>query len=176
MFSVMPVTIEFIRAGKLRALAVTTASRSEQLPEVPSVSEFVPGYESEFLVRHRRPEGDACGDRPAAQSGGQCRACRSEDEGTVCRPWRHAAAGLARRLRKVHCRGNRKVGQGGQGLGRQGGIGVLLTDYTARKTGKLSTVARFCRVNASLTLRHASSALQPAISTVMCARWNERRK
>jgi tripartite-type tricarboxylate transporter receptor subunit TctC len=46
MFSVMPETIEFIRAGKLRALAVTTASRSEQLPEVPSVSEFVPGYEA----------------------------------------------------------------------------------------------------------------------------------
>jgi tripartite-type tricarboxylate transporter receptor subunit TctC len=37
--------IEFIRAGKLRALAVTTAARSEALPEVPSVGDFVPGYE-----------------------------------------------------------------------------------------------------------------------------------
>jgi tripartite-type tricarboxylate transporter receptor subunit TctC len=39
-------TIEYIRSGKLRALAVTTATRSETLPEIPTVSEFVPGYET----------------------------------------------------------------------------------------------------------------------------------
>lgn len=37
--------IEYIRAGKLRALAVTTAARSEALPAIPTVGEFVPGYE-----------------------------------------------------------------------------------------------------------------------------------
>ena len=37
---------EFIKAGKLRALAVTTAARSEALPELPSVGDFVPGDES----------------------------------------------------------------------------------------------------------------------------------
>jgi tripartite-type tricarboxylate transporter receptor subunit TctC len=37
---------EYIRAGKLRALAVTTATRSEALPDVPAMSEFVPGYEA----------------------------------------------------------------------------------------------------------------------------------
>jgi tripartite-type tricarboxylate transporter receptor subunit TctC len=37
--------IEHIRTGKLRALAVTTATRSEALPDVPSVGEFVPGFE-----------------------------------------------------------------------------------------------------------------------------------
>jgi len=42
----MPSSIEYVRAGKLRALAVTTAIRSEALPDVPSVGEFVPGYES----------------------------------------------------------------------------------------------------------------------------------
>jgi tripartite-type tricarboxylate transporter receptor subunit TctC len=45
MFDVMPSAIQYIRSGKLRALAVTTTGRSEALPEVPSVSEFVPGYE-----------------------------------------------------------------------------------------------------------------------------------
>src|SRR6266699_3102022 len=35
-----------VRSGKLRALAVTTATRSEALPDIPSVSEFVPGYEA----------------------------------------------------------------------------------------------------------------------------------
>jgi len=38
--------IEYIRAGKLRALAVTTAMRSETLPDIPTVAEFVPGYEA----------------------------------------------------------------------------------------------------------------------------------
>jgi tripartite-type tricarboxylate transporter receptor subunit TctC len=45
-FAFMPSSIEFIRAGKLRALAVTTATRSEVLPDVPTVGEFVPGYEA----------------------------------------------------------------------------------------------------------------------------------
>jgi len=39
-------TIEYIRTGKLRALAVTTSIRSEALPEVSTVSEFVPGFEA----------------------------------------------------------------------------------------------------------------------------------
>ena len=46
MFAAMPASIEYIRAGKLRALAVTTATRSEALPDIPTVGEFVPGYEA----------------------------------------------------------------------------------------------------------------------------------
>jgi tripartite-type tricarboxylate transporter receptor subunit TctC len=45
-FSPIPASIEYIRTGKLRALAVTTATRSEALPNIPIVSEFVPGYEA----------------------------------------------------------------------------------------------------------------------------------
>jgi tripartite-type tricarboxylate transporter receptor subunit TctC len=45
-FSPMPAAIEYIKAGKLRALAVTTAERSQALPDVPTVAEFVPGYEA----------------------------------------------------------------------------------------------------------------------------------
>src|SRR5262249_12007179 len=44
-FIATPASIEYIRAGKLRALAVTTATRSEALPDIPTVGEFVPGYE-----------------------------------------------------------------------------------------------------------------------------------
>jgi tripartite-type tricarboxylate transporter receptor subunit TctC len=39
-------SIEYITAGRLRALAVTTATRSEVLPDIPTVNEFVPGYEA----------------------------------------------------------------------------------------------------------------------------------
>jgi len=46
MFGTMPASIEHIRAGKLRALATTTAMRSESLPDVPSVGDFVLGYEA----------------------------------------------------------------------------------------------------------------------------------
>ena len=46
MFEPTLACIEYIRAGTLRALAVTTAARSEQLPDVPTVGEFVPGYEA----------------------------------------------------------------------------------------------------------------------------------
>ena len=45
-FGFLPASIEHIRTGKLRALAVTTATRLEVLPEVPTVGEFVPGYEA----------------------------------------------------------------------------------------------------------------------------------
>ena len=45
MFDVMNSSIEHIRAGSLRALAVTTAKRVEALPDIPTVDDFVPGYE-----------------------------------------------------------------------------------------------------------------------------------
>jgi len=46
MFATMPSSIAYIRAGKLRPLAVTTTTRSDELPEVPTVADFVPGYEA----------------------------------------------------------------------------------------------------------------------------------
>src|SRR5262245_34704806 len=46
MFPNIIAPIEYIRAGRLRALAVTAATRSEALPDLPTVGEFVPGYEA----------------------------------------------------------------------------------------------------------------------------------
>jgi tripartite-type tricarboxylate transporter receptor subunit TctC len=48
-FDNMPSIIQHIRSGALRALAVTTAARSSQLPDVPTVAETVPGYEASAL-------------------------------------------------------------------------------------------------------------------------------
>ena len=47
-FDPIPNSIGYIRAGKVRPLAITSATRSEALPDVPTVSEFVPGYEGSF--------------------------------------------------------------------------------------------------------------------------------
>jgi tripartite-type tricarboxylate transporter receptor subunit TctC len=47
-FAVISSSIEHVRAGKLRALAVTTATRSAVLPDLPTVGDFVPGYEASF--------------------------------------------------------------------------------------------------------------------------------
>jgi tripartite-type tricarboxylate transporter receptor subunit TctC len=45
-FDNLPTSLEYIRAGTLRALAVTTTSRSELLPNIPTVGDFLPGYEA----------------------------------------------------------------------------------------------------------------------------------
>lgn len=49
-FSPMAIAVSHVKAGKLRALAVTGATRSQALPEVPAVREFVPGYETSYWV------------------------------------------------------------------------------------------------------------------------------
>jgi tripartite-type tricarboxylate transporter receptor subunit TctC len=48
MFASMSSSIEYVRTGKLRALAVTTATRLGALPDLPTVGDFVPGYEASF--------------------------------------------------------------------------------------------------------------------------------
>jgi tripartite-type tricarboxylate transporter receptor subunit TctC len=49
-FGTMPASVEYVKAGRLRALAVTTAARSELLPDLPAVGEFVAGYESSLWL------------------------------------------------------------------------------------------------------------------------------
>jgi tripartite-type tricarboxylate transporter receptor subunit TctC len=57
MFDNLPSSIEFIRSGKLRALAVTTEERSEALPEVPTVGATVKGYEASAWFGIGAPKG-----------------------------------------------------------------------------------------------------------------------
>ena len=57
MFDPISSSIGYIRAGKLRALAVTTATRLQILPDVPTVGEFVPGYEVDGRLGIGAPNG-----------------------------------------------------------------------------------------------------------------------
>jgi tripartite-type tricarboxylate transporter receptor subunit TctC len=49
-FSSLPSCTAYVKAGNLRALGVTTASRSEALPDVPSIGDFLPGYEASAVT------------------------------------------------------------------------------------------------------------------------------
>jgi tripartite-type tricarboxylate transporter receptor subunit TctC len=57
MFDIMTASIQYIRADKLRALAVTTATRSEVLPDLPTVGDFLPGYEASNIRGVGAPSG-----------------------------------------------------------------------------------------------------------------------
>ena len=57
LFDVLTNSLELIRTGKLRALAVTTAERCEALPDIPTVAEFVPGYEASYWTGLAAPRG-----------------------------------------------------------------------------------------------------------------------
>ena len=56
-FDNLPSSIELIRSGKVRALAVTTTARSELLPDVPTVGDFLPGYEASAWYGVGAPSG-----------------------------------------------------------------------------------------------------------------------
>jgi tripartite-type tricarboxylate transporter receptor subunit TctC len=57
MFPTSPSSVEYVKSGKLRGLAVTSASRLEALPDLPTVGEFVPGYEVSALYGIGAPKG-----------------------------------------------------------------------------------------------------------------------
>jgi len=59
MFGVLASSIEYIRAGKLRPLAVTTATRAAALPDLPTVGDFLPGYEASDWYGICAPKGTA---------------------------------------------------------------------------------------------------------------------
>jgi tripartite-type tricarboxylate transporter receptor subunit TctC len=76
--------IEHIRAGTLRALAVTTAIRCEILPNVPTVGEFVPGFEASGWNGIGAPPKHACRYHRDAQPRDQRCACQSGDKCAAC--------------------------------------------------------------------------------------------
>ena len=110
MFEAMPTLVGYIKSGKLRALAVGTKTRSPVMPELPAVAEFLPGYEGDRLVRHRRRQEDADRHRRTPQQGDQRRPQRSHAARADRRGRRPAADRLDRRLRKTLCRRCAEVG------------------------------------------------------------------
>ncbi len=110
MFSV----IEQVRAGTLRAIAVTTAARVGALPGIPAIAEFLPGYDVTGWVGIGAPASHAGGYYPQAERRDQRGACRSGPPATPCRLGGTASRGVIGRFRQAHRCRNGEVGQGYQ--------------------------------------------------------------
>ena len=121
-FGSVPASIEYVRAGKLRALAVTTSTRSELLPDLPTVAEFVPGYEFSTWYGIGAPKNTPAEivDRlnveiNAALADPTLKARMADLGGT-------AIGRLSGGFQRAHRRGHREVGQGGEVREHQAGV------------------------------------------------------
>ena len=122
LFEALPPSIQHIKSGSLRALAVTTATRSEALPDLPAMGEFVPGYEASGWNGMCAPRNTPAEIIDRLNSVINAGLADSKDQGAPCRPRRHNAGRLPCRLRKTHLRRNRKVEQGNPVGQHQGGV------------------------------------------------------
>jgi len=95
-FNDLSTSIEYIKAGRLRALAVTTAIRAELLPDLPTVGDFVPSYEAAAWQGIGVPKNTPVEIVDKTQQRDKRRATRSENKGSACRPGRRDAWGFAR--------------------------------------------------------------------------------
>ena len=114
MFEPMSASIEPVRSGKLRALAVTTTTRSSVLPDIPIMADFVPGYEASAATGIGVPRGtpDAIIEtlNKAMNAAFADPAMKAKLADTGGDP----LARLGGRFRQAARRRNREVGQGGE--------------------------------------------------------------
>jgi tripartite-type tricarboxylate transporter receptor subunit TctC len=122
LFATTPGTTDFISSGKLRALAVTTASRAEVLPDLPTVGDFLPGYEASQWYGLCAPKNTPAGivdklnkEINAALADPTMKARFADIGGEVL-------AGSPRRIWQAYRRGDREMGQGGEVRGAQAGV------------------------------------------------------
>jgi tripartite-type tricarboxylate transporter receptor subunit TctC len=121
-FSSLPAAIEYIKADKLRALAVTTATRFEGAPDIPTVGDVVPSYEASQWYGVGAPKNMPVEIVEKLKQGDQCGPRQSQAKGAACRPRGDGTSWPGRRFREAHRGRNRKVGQGGEVLGCQAGL------------------------------------------------------
>ena len=112
MFVAQAGTIEYIGAGRLRALAVTSATRSEVLPDVPTVGDFLPGYEATGWNGVGAAKNTPAEIIETVEQRDQCGPGRSQDQGADRRLGGRADADDTYRVRKIRRGRNRRSGAG----------------------------------------------------------------
>ena len=122
MIDPLPASLPHVRTGALRPLAVTTMARYSALPDLPTVHEFIPGYEADFLVRDRCAARHPARRDRHAQPRDQRRACQCGRRGAHRGTRRRGCGGIAGRFRHHDRRGDREVGQGREDDRYQGRI------------------------------------------------------
>ena len=113
-FTPIPLTIANIRAGKLRAIAVTSKTPSDALPGIPTVAQTVPGYEATIWHGIGAPKGTPRRHRRKAAQRDQCRAHRPGDQAEIRQSGRGADADDSCGIQQVHRCRSRQMGQGDQ--------------------------------------------------------------
>ena len=121
LFEPLPPSIQHIRSGTASRLGGDDGARSEALPDLPTVGEFVPGYEASGWNGVCAPKNTPV-EIIEKLNRDQCGPCRSQGEGAPRRPGRHDAWRLVRRVRKAHRRRDREVGQGHPRSQHQAGV------------------------------------------------------
>ena len=124
-FDNLPASIEHIRSGKLRALAVSTAERAEQLPNVPALAEFLPGFEASAWVGISVPRNTPA--NVIERLNKEINAGLADPK-IKTRPGRSRWCGLSHHAGEFHQarrRRDREVGQGGPRRQHQGGVGSV---------------------------------------------------
>jgi tripartite-type tricarboxylate transporter receptor subunit TctC len=101
MFATTPGTTEFVRTGKVPALAVTTSARAEELPDVPTVGDFVPRYESSQWYGVAAPKNTSV--EIVEKLNKEINAALADPK-LKARLADLGGSGLAYRLRPAHCR------------------------------------------------------------------------
>ena len=120
-------SIQYIKAGQVRALAVTSATRTDALPEVPPIAEALPGYEATSWSGLMAPKGTPAEIVEQAQPRRQREPRRSQDHRALHRDRRTADARHACRIRTHHRGRHREMGEGDQGDRHEGGVSRRLT-------------------------------------------------
>ena len=124
-------SLQYVKSGKLRALAVTSSTRAKDLPDVPPLADVLPGYEASSWSGFVVPKNTLGRDHRQAQPRAQRGRRRHRHPGAVCGSGRPAGHGLAGGFRPHHRRRCREVGQGDQGRRPDG----RLTDQTSLNAG-----------------------------------------
>ena len=128
MFDNLPSSLALIKAGKLKALAVTSKERAAALPDVPTLAESgLPGLRGILVVRPAGARGNAAAGHRQAERRSREMVGVARGEGEAARAGRHRRRRYARGLRAAHRGGNGEMAEGRERFRREDRLGPMIS-------------------------------------------------